>query len=394
MDQKFKTAFITEAAWLRAIACLNVVLIHITANPLYYVTTDPNIYAQYGAFTQHQYLVLNQFTRFAVPSFVFLTGFTLAWRHVSGRAPFEFGSFIRRRFLVVFVPYAVWSLYYFVFVQATSGGFSSLAHSDWGGLAGRFIHELLVGDACYHMYFVILILQLYLLAPLFILAAQRFYSFKTWLAAGFVYQLIASIVNYYYISATGIPFWDMVISRLDRNCVMWLGYFIIGIAVGGQYERIRGWIIRFGVYAIIPWLLLWHALIWEFYYSIGQGRFFSGVVTSSKPLVMLYCLAFLPLIFWVGNKMSTTRLNPVLLNLSEHSYGIFLAHPVVITAFQYRFFWADHPFSIGASLLLFALCVCIPWGIIVLGSYLYSRFQSWRRPHPDTARSRSLQNSG
>lgn len=394
MNQNIKAAFIGEAAWLRAVACLNVVLIHITANPLYYVTTDPAVYARYGAFTQHQFLVLNQFTRFAVPAFVFLTGFTLAWRHVRNQMPFSFGSFIKRRFMVVFVPYAIWSLFYFVYIQIMSGRYSGLAQVEWSDLTWKFAHELLVGDASYHMYFVVLILQLYILSPLFILAAQRFYHFAGWLAVGFVYQLAASIINYYYISATGIPFWDMVISRLDRNCLMWIGYFIIGIAVGGQWDRIREWVKQYGSYFIIPWILLWHALVWEFYYSIGQGRFFSGVVTSSKPLVMLYCLAFIPLIFWAADRMSKTRINTVVLNLSDHSYGIFLAHPLIISVFQYRFLWADHPYNIWASMLLFALSIAIPWGVILSYNWVFSRFKPRRQIQPEAERSRSLQNSG
>ncbi|MDH7479854.1 MAG: acyltransferase [Syntrophomonadaceae bacterium] len=385
MNQEPKTGFIVEAAWLRAIACLNVVLIHITANPLFY--------APPGSIIQLEYLVVNQFTRFAVPSFVFLTGFTLAWKHICQRTPFEFAKFLKRRFLIVFIPYTFWSFFYFFYIRLLSGQLTDPTTINWGKLGSRFIHELLVGDACYHMYFIILILQFYLLAPLFLLAAQRLYHFASWLAAGVTYQLAASIINYYYISATGIPFWDLVIGRLDRNCLMWVGYFVIGIAVGGRWDSIREWVKKFGSYFSIPWLLLWVALILDFYYYIGQGRYFSGVVTSSKPLVMLYCLAFLPLISWLGSRLSYTSLNRMVLDLSDHSYGIFLAHPLVISLLQNHWPWSKYQFSLGASLLLFVLSITIPWGTISLYRNLWLRYQRLSAQR-EAARARSLQNSG
>jgi peptidoglycan/LPS O-acetylase OafA/YrhL len=390
--QNVRPGFISEAAWLRALACINVIIIHVGASPLYYLTNDPNTLAQYGSLTQLEYLIAIMFTRFSVPAFVFLTGFTLAWKYGRSQERFSFWSFIRHRFMVVFTPYAIWSVVYtaFSFFIMESG---SVAQVGWGDLIGRFVHELLVGDALYHMYFVLIILQMYLIAPLFILVMRRRFSLPGWLAVGVVLQITASILTYYYISATGNPFWDMVINRLDRNCLMWVGYFIIGLAAGKEYPRIRGWLARFGGGFAIPWLFFWGALVWEFYYSIGIGKFYAGVISTTKPLVVLYTLSFLPFLLWAGIKLSTTRANPVMLNLSDHSYGIFLAHPVVIACCRRFFSWFNQ-YDLSVSALLLLLSLAIPWAATLGWGSLWPRVRALFRPQPEVVRSRSFQNPG
>ncbi|NPV90903.1 MAG: acyltransferase [Firmicutes bacterium] len=390
MLQNLRTGFICEAAWLRAIACLNVIVIHVIAKPLYDLNHDMNLLNLYGAFTQHQYLVSFEFTRFAVPSFIFLTGFTLAWKYARSQDRFDFGSYIRHRFMIVFVPYALWSLLYSTYsVFYVESGIP--AQAGLLALVVRYGHDLLIGDALYHMYFVVITLQFYLIAPLFILLAKRYVNTPAWLVFGLVYQVAVGLIYAYYLSPTGHPFWDAVYLRLDRNSLMWVGYFVIGLAVGRDYERIREWVRRFGGYFSIPWLLLFYTLIWEFYHAADLGYYNLGVVSTSN---ILYTLFFLPLIFWVGIKLSTTRANPVMLNLSDHSYGIFLAHPIIIGYLQPRFLWVDNLYNFGATMLLFALSIAIPWGFLLGYGRLSSRRRRGTASQTEAAESRSFQNPG
>jgi peptidoglycan/LPS O-acetylase OafA/YrhL len=84
-----------------------------------------------------------------------LTGFVLVYstrdRTVAVR------PFWRRRFPYVLVPYIVWTVVYYVFGELTAPS----PQLSWGALGGH----LLGGDAQYHLYFLLVTMQLYLVFP-------------------------------------------------------------------------------------------------------------------------------------------------------------------------------------------------------------------------------------
>jgi len=346
---KSDSFFLVEAAWLRAAACLCVVLIHVTANPLYF--SAPGSAAQLG------FLIANQFTRFAVPAFIFLSGLTLGWRYLGQNADFFYRTFLVRRFYTVFLPYAAWSTIYTLSTLSALGGPWELTT-----VLKRIGYELLVGDASYHLYFVVLICQFYLLFPLFLYPLRKLPFWNWWLGFGLFYQLLACILNYYYISATGNPYIDLIIGRLDRNFLLWSGYFLCGLAFGANWLRIQPWISRNGKYLLGPALLAWLLLVIEFLHALAAGRPFGGAVSSMKPLVAVYTFTAIPFILWCGARCrSHASLNKLLLGLSRHSYGIFLSHPVVIAALQRIPFWSENMFSPAAAILMYLAAVFLPY---------------------------------
>jgi peptidoglycan/LPS O-acetylase OafA/YrhL len=88
--------------------------------------------------------------------FFSLTGFVLIYSTLN--RPLKVGGFWRKRFLYVGVPYVVWSLgyYAFSFVSGPHAPFS------WHTLGV----DLLDGNAEYHLYFLLVSMQLYLVFPL------------------------------------------------------------------------------------------------------------------------------------------------------------------------------------------------------------------------------------
>jgi peptidoglycan/LPS O-acetylase OafA/YrhL len=104
-------------------------------------------------------VMLLHFTREA---FFVLTAFVLVHRY--GHAAPRTGPFWRRRFLLVGVPYVVWTVLY--------SGLQSVSYSGTGLVftapsPRTLALNLVTGTAWYHLYFLLVSMQFYLLFPLF-----------------------------------------------------------------------------------------------------------------------------------------------------------------------------------------------------------------------------------
>ncbi len=90
---------------LRALAMLGVLGIHI--GPFVFASSTPRL---------DLFLLFQVFSRFAVPSFFFISGFGLFCNDALHR-PFHYFNFIKKHLITVGLPYFVWSLFYIAMWQ-------------------------------------------------------------------------------------------------------------------------------------------------------------------------------------------------------------------------------------------------------------------------------------
>jgi peptidoglycan/LPS O-acetylase OafA/YrhL len=159
--------------------------------------------------------------------FFMLTAFVLV--HSYGRGPVRWRPFWRRRALLVVAPYLAWSLVYFA-ASASQG--QSLTPTL--PTLGAFAQELLLGTAGYHLYFLLVSLQIYLMLPvirwvlaltrrhhgwllavcatfqvLFSLAVQRDWSFSG-IGSAWLHGPTAVLPSYtFYVAAGGVAAWHL-----------------------------------------------------------------------------------------------------------------------------------------------------------------------------------------
>jgi len=117
-------------------------------------------------------LMLLQFGR-AV--FFALTGFVLVY--ATKNRPLDNSTFWRRRFPYVLVPYLAWSVIYYWFGVLTG----VWPPFSWSAFYGHVEY----GDAGYHLYFLLVTMQLYLVFPL-VLRFVRATRHRAWLVLGVV----------------------------------------------------------------------------------------------------------------------------------------------------------------------------------------------------------------
>lgn len=190
---------VPELDYIRVLAMLGVVTIHVTGAFVYQEST-----LALGG--MNLAFLLNQVVRFAVPAFMVLSGLSLGF---GGKKPCV--AFWKSRFWKLLPPYLVWSiLYWGVYHQFQS----------WEGIGSA----LLWGTASAHLYFMIITLQFYLLYPLLRRAVER-WTFQSVLVA-----LALSLIcqQYIFYAGTGflpggLPLWELFPT--------WVFYFTLGMAL-------------------------------------------------------------------------------------------------------------------------------------------------------------------
>ena len=133
---------------LRALAMLGVIGIHI--GPFVFASSTPRL---------DLFLLFQVFTRFAVPSFFFISGFGLFCNDALHR-PFHYFNFIKKHLITVGLPYFVWSFFYIAMWQ-----WEDMYRPDRSFSVSVLIVKFLLGEGCYHIYFMVILLYFYFSMP-------------------------------------------------------------------------------------------------------------------------------------------------------------------------------------------------------------------------------------
>jgi peptidoglycan/LPS O-acetylase OafA/YrhL len=160
----------------RGVCILEVVLHHLSGFARDRVTA--------GSFSHDFYILINRSLHFAVPAFLFIMAVLLT-RIMVGKSR-SWTEFYTRRVQQTLIPYLIWSVFY--------AGFRTWAYPQYDPPSvlldtDRWQTWLLWGKAWYHLYFLVLAIQLYIAFPL-LLAVVRRIRFGPWgvLALGLVIQ--------------------------------------------------------------------------------------------------------------------------------------------------------------------------------------------------------------
>ena len=142
-----KTNYYSEINYLRGLAILSVISIHISD----YFTEMNNI-----NLLTSLYMVIDALSQAAVPAFIFVSGFVL---YNSYNANFKIVPFYVKKLKYILPPYIIFSAFYIIFdsrLNDTSFNFNLM----------DILTKYLTGGAYYHLWFFILIISLYILFPL------------------------------------------------------------------------------------------------------------------------------------------------------------------------------------------------------------------------------------
>lgn len=287
--------------------------------------------------------------------FFALTGFVLMYQY-QGRDDFRAFSFWRRRMKLVILPYILWSAVYWVVIGMWAGGrLDEVPHS-----LDEFWQQLRWGTAGFHLYFLVVMLQVYLLFP-----AIRWLVQKTrghhglLLGASFALQIaVFAIITYWTPPETWSSWWW-------HHYVTFVPYqfFIIAGAVAASHrEQFDEWITGKGGWlalalggtgAFAVGLYLYEAFVKDAVHSND-----SAFAVTLLPWLVVAALSIYALgRHWSANiRPRSPRFAKAVAYASNRSFPVFLVHVLVL-------FFLLRPTTDGQPTLVHALGQ--PWGTIV-----------------------------
>jgi peptidoglycan/LPS O-acetylase OafA/YrhL len=239
--------------------------------------------------------------------------------------------FYWRRFLAVGAPYLCWTLIYFFFLLPTSH-YTGLA-SALSGLA------MLTATGYYQLYFLLVIMQFYLVFPLLIILLRRTRGHHGLvLAVTALAQLAISVLT----QSHSLPGLMQQYNQLDA--LSYLLYLVGGCIVALHLEQVDAWVR--GHTRLIVTLTVVAALAAEGLYflaaygvtsalgpdyialAVGYSPFLASVIPFNVGAIACGYLAGVALVR-PGRSRRTTA---VVRSGADNAYGIYLSHMLVLTA--------------------------------------------------------------
>jgi peptidoglycan/LPS O-acetylase OafA/YrhL len=266
--------------------------------------------------------MLLHFTREA---FFCLTGFVLL--HGSIGRPILVTAFWRKRIAAVGVPYVAWTLVY-TGIQATA------TFNSWSYQLGRVGTNLLYGTAWYHLYFLLVSMQIYLLFPLIAALVRRTAGHHAALLgiSGLI-QLVILSVQMYNPPRDGVLGWFT--AHEDALLTSYQFYVLAGAVAAFHLDQLRVFVTAHRR-AILAGILV-TAVVAEAWYLIAehQGRIAFGAASVLQPIMLPWSLAAVLGLFILGGiyserRQAGSRTDRALTIGSDRSFGVFLVHPAVL----------------------------------------------------------------
>lgn len=279
-----------ELDYIRFIACLAVMIVHITA-------TGVTGYI-HGSFPHLVTLLVNKSLKFTTPIFIFISGVTSFYSY--RKKEFKYFSFLKRRLAKVLVAYLLWCIIYYE-------AYIKIGYYTWD--MNFLITSVLQGTMSYHLYFVIIIVQMYVVGPLFYYILRNTDKKVTVL-------MVAAVITL--LSAEFIRF-----ELSDRLFLKYVVFYMLGIYVTLERDLFLSFIGRHKTHVAAGYLTTGLAYTVVSYYDMSISTF----------VWFFYSIASVFFVYYVGLVMKElfSKYYSFIKLFGQSSYYIYLMHPLVLT---------------------------------------------------------------
>ena len=319
---------IKELDSLRGLITLFVIIIHLTSTYVYYKEDN---------FTYNFIGILNCALTFVVPCFLFISAMIMAIQ-AKKLKKVNWKEFIQKRLVKVIIALIFWTIVYmFLFDK-----FENITTHEIITIP-EFIEMLLTGSAAYHLYFLPIIIQLYLVFPIVWIIKENtetklkkkiknllkkckiklnldFNLIQNFLLVLF----IASLIHYVFL----FGFRFNILRKLIYHPIFLITYFlpvILGIWIGNNYSKLNTKIKNISK-KYVSILLVALSLISGYIYVYWGFINFNGR-TQLIVSPIYWCIICVSLLYFFKQSNKKT---PFLNKISLYSFIIYLTHPLFI----------------------------------------------------------------
>jgi len=255
--------------------------------------------------------------------FLMLSGFVLTYSYL--RRPLSRRAFWWRRYPLILAPYLAWSAIYFVA--------DGEVHPTWSSL-GNFVVDLSDAHAHFHLYFLLLTMQLYLVFPALMAALRR------WPKALTPALVVTGVVQLAFTGAAEYGWRPPVLGLWFDHPSSWLFsysfYVVGGVAAAAHFDAVSAWVRTH--YRLAGLSMAAAAVIGLGVYGfnievLGYAPIKASAVFQPANVIEVVAatLSQFALGMWIADKASAARL-AWLEKSSDVSFGVYLAHPLLLSA--------------------------------------------------------------
>lgn len=361
--------YFNEINILRAFAILAVISIHVST----YFTKMGSINVLAAT-----YMAIDVFSHFAVPLFICISGFVL-YNKYSGAINLR--TFYEKRLMSVLPQYLIFSTFYLGVTYIVPMIRAKPVDLD----IPHILYLYATGGCFYHLWFFVLIIQLYLLYP----AIVRIYHYCD--ARGRTCELLIALFFAGVTFHTIYPAPDVYVLGVATRFMAYIFYFVLGMFIRSRYDDL----VLKSASTTPPYCLslplLCCTLLGIFTYA---HEYFAVEITRIQPIAgqywhwidsmttPLYYVVIFALCFGISLHLVSrrTRVFTVLEKIGHYSFGIYLVHAffiyVLVQVFPRLGFdwnnWLFYPLTFALTLVLSYLSVEIiqklPYSTYIIGS--------------------------
>lgn len=363
-----------EIGILRGLAICAVVAIHTFSIATTNVTVGVASWA---------YQIFHNLIQFAVPCFIFISSVLLSYP--LREKELDLKKFYIKKVYRIVIPYLLWTLFYLL-VKILTRQMEVNELFQWKNWA----FWITLGKAYTHLYYMSIILQLYLFAPL-LLAAVRGIQ-KLFKKFDFIAIVVISIVL-----EVGIYLLNKHVIyqhfKYHSTMMIWYIYLIlIGIWVGFNYERFK---VGLKKYIALIWGLFGINMIIYIGYVVLKVKKVSFNTMWYQLNWFAYAIFAILILLWVCLMIQEKNIQKPLIRaveiLGDYSFGIYLMHPV-ITYILRKLIHITQPILllvilVVAYILMMLICIGIikilrmnKWTNTIIGEYTL-----WKKSNKDTS---------
>lgn len=306
-----KKAYVEAADLVRAFTIVSVVVVHST-----WFMASGGSWPLSGAI-----LAIMHFTR---ESFMALTGFVLTYSLFG-----KHNDWIRvwmKRYKLVLFPYLAWSAGYILLFRG------------YHGLAPFLLlygHDLLTGQAWFHLYYLLITMQFYLVLPLFLALMKVAKKHPIWVVAlAFIAELAVMAYDQYghgggFLSRyTSSELWSYTV------------YFVMGGTAALHWQRVREWL-RSHLGTVVWWSVgMALVMLIQFVLQTYLGHNLLLAQAVLQPAMTPWAMMSIVLLTAIGVRYEARRVLtpsrwPLVKLMADISFGVYLVHPMLLQ------FWTD-----------------------------------------------------
>ena len=333
---------------LRGVAIIAVVAIHSLGYSLMNVKFEPNVWSYNLA------IACRQLLNFAVPAFIFISGYWTQNNISSGK---EYEAFLKRRIPRVLVPYIFWSL---IILSIFSFSGNSINVRE-------ILIKLITGGTIDPYYFIILIIQLYLLTPIIQITDVKLYGTVSICLINLFSILSLYVLRLY--QHADIPLQDYALPFYS-----WIIFYELGRLMYKRDGKIFG---KKELYIIILGVIVGFVLsIFEAEILVQKYDNLEFAVSALKLSSFLYSISIIFVFMYL--KECVQKWPQFLIRIGDASFGIYLIHaPLIYLAASIlkniNFFNQLHPLHLSYSFFLSVITLLISYMSITTCQKVFSK---------------------